>query len=1020
MRENLTYTLPPLADQAARDAFAKDIDNNFSVIAPAGVGKTTAITQRVLHFIEQALATDPEKISQLVVVTYTQKAANEMLQRVHSGLRSKHVPPLVFNLLNRAFFGTIHSFCLKIINTYGYTMGIPADLKVLTDLPSLEAEFIRHAPSLEILLSDSYFDPIKKFLDIDDFLSFALTIPVDIKVADPTEPMPFVAIDSLLTFDFKKKLSENVVNYLSQLNDWKEVYKTNVDAIGLPLEPSGSGEFKSLVFDAFAPLWRWLNHFTLNAAKKVALLFQAFRLEKGLITHDDIISVAFKLIQNKETMAKIHLQGLRVILDEAQDTDPQQFAILLSIVPQAENSSCFPGTSAPRSGSFCMVGDPQQSIYSSRADLPTYMQIHKALIDSGNAQALTFKVTMRCDETIVDCVNSLFPSILKPNDAFTQVPFVPLIARPEASKGFVLKLDPLKNNPPPETEDALQLEANYLAQWLQKNYTALGIDRWDQLAFLTPRKSWLVPIEAALKTTGINCQVHSQDVINGDNPAYAWIAALAAILVDPLNTFEVTGVLREIFGLSDHAIAHYVLQNTSLNQNGQKNLHPLCILFSTTSKDNVGMALNQLHLLYEAAQGMPVYNGINLCVERLELYQKLGALSFHDPEDSLNVLDELLTQAASADAQGLSLLDFARQLKIHFAVEKSSSAPIKDHVQLLTCHKAKGLEWSVVILPFLFKDILFPSTTFPRLYNIPLPGYPKAAISNHPLKDVYDADLRNYRFLEIERLVYVATTRASQKLIFVNDANLFPKSKISLAHLLQLPSGATNNTYWQTLPSELPPAAVAQMPVPTSVAYSPQSSIHITQAFEHLSIAHKKASLIPKKITPSQLSNTQEKIKHNHFLNTNAMEYGVWWHEVMNQMPWTSPEKWQVVFETYLKDCPDAVRAQKEFSLLMQSPIRQWCSTEKTVIQTEVPVLASTHPMEIMEGNMDVLACVPGQAIPWIILDWKTDAASTEMLKAQYAPQLKAYRDLVTKVVQQPVAMYLYATRTGESVLVEC
>ncbi len=68
-------TKPP-ADQAERTRFTSELDRNFSVLAPAGVGKTKSLVDRVV-----AIATSPqasEWLPRLVVVTYTKKAADEM------------------------------------------------------------------------------------------------------------------------------------------------------------------------------------------------------------------------------------------------------------------------------------------------------------------------------------------------------------------------------------------------------------------------------------------------------------------------------------------------------------------------------------------------------------------------------------------------------------------------------------------------------------------------------------------------------------------------------------------------------------------------------------------------------------------------------------------------------------------------------------------------------------------------------------------------------------------------------
>lgn len=1017
-----------LVDQSARNIFTKEIHSNFSVIAPAGVGKTTAIVHRVLTFIDYALEIDPELVSQLVVVTYTQKAANEMLQRVQTELLVKKYPPVVFNLLNKAFFGTIHSFCLKLINTYGYMIGIPGKFEILDNAQSLSTEFTRHYPPLEELLNDPSISHIKKFMDVDDLLSLSLRLPNEIEELSSNDIVPTVSIDPLLNFTFKKKPSENTLDYLFQLKEWKNACDANLQAIGLPLDPSGPTDFKELVFNSFQPLWQWLNHVTLNAAIKISKLFQEFRLEKRLITHDDIISLTFELTRNTDALAKIRSEDLRVILDEAQDTDRNQFSILLAIVPEAKPTTCderlVPSliSNFPKQGAFCMVGDPEQSIYSSRADLPTYMQIHNALIDSKHAQELTFTVTMRCDDAIVDCVNTLFPSILQSNKPFTQASFVPLSARPQSGEGSVLKLDPCKKDLPSDDEDPLEFEAQFLANWLSKNNSQLEINAWDEIAFLTPRKSWLLPIEKALKAVNIPCQIHSHQTINGDNPAYAWITALVAILINPFDSFEIMGVLREIFGVSDHDIAHYVIEKRSRVKNKHLHPHPLNIATKPESKGFIAECLGQLCQLYTESLKLSIYDVVCLCIERLEIQKKITNLVFHDPQHSLDVLSSLIDQAAHAEAAGMDLFAFACKLKNNFSIEKLPTTSIRNHAQLLTCHKAKGLEWKVVILPFLFKDITFPNNSFPQLYNIPLPNYPKVAICNHPAKQTYDADLKNYRLAEIERLVYVAATRASQKLIFVNDYALFPKNKTSLANLLQILPGGKNNNYWESLPSVLPPSSTTSPPSIKNPALNnrPFEKLSNLSIFQKMASAYKAATSTLKKRVPSQLSTHKEFIFSNEFSDTNNFQYGLWWHATMAKIPWQSSlENWHKVYNQSMPNCPNPLRAKKEFEQLMNSPVAKWCRSKGVIIKTEAPILNAITSMEFLEGNIDFLVFMPDSEIPWIILDWKTGALNAEQFIANYTPQLKGYADALHRIYNQKVMAYMYATRTGKLIIAE-
>ena len=82
-----------------------------------------------------------------------------------------------------------------------------------------------------------------------------------------------------------------------------------------------------------------------------------------------------------------------MILDEAQDTEPAQFSVLLEATRPARATGDWMETRVdpPQPGHFCMVGDFQQSIYRERADLNYYREVHDALVkDAGGRGAELF------------------------------------------------------------------------------------------------------------------------------------------------------------------------------------------------------------------------------------------------------------------------------------------------------------------------------------------------------------------------------------------------------------------------------------------------------------------------------------------------------------------------------------------------------------------------------------------------------------------------------------------------------
>src|SRR4030095_370203 len=118
-------------DQLDRQRFIDELDRNFSGIAAAGSGKTRAITDRIGQIVKSARAR--ELLPQLVVVAYTHRAADEMHQRARSEVLQAKVPIESLACFNRAFFGTIHSLCVRLLESYGHYIGLPVALGVITD-----------------------------------------------------------------------------------------------------------------------------------------------------------------------------------------------------------------------------------------------------------------------------------------------------------------------------------------------------------------------------------------------------------------------------------------------------------------------------------------------------------------------------------------------------------------------------------------------------------------------------------------------------------------------------------------------------------------------------------------------------------------------------------------------------------------------------------------------------------------------------------------------------------------------
>ena len=128
-----------------------DRGKDILVSASAGSGKTTVLVERVLKEILSG-----RSIDQLLIVTFTTAAAEEMKQRIKNELNKKlegEFSNRVFirkqlNLVDTANISTIDSFCLEVIHRFYYVINLDPSFSVLTD--DTQAELLKERALKEI------------------------------------------------------------------------------------------------------------------------------------------------------------------------------------------------------------------------------------------------------------------------------------------------------------------------------------------------------------------------------------------------------------------------------------------------------------------------------------------------------------------------------------------------------------------------------------------------------------------------------------------------------------------------------------------------------------------------------------------------------------------------------------------------------------------------------------------------------------------------------------------------------
>ncbi len=1019
-------------DQAARDRFAQTLDRNFSVIAAAGSGKTRAVTDRIAYLAQAPDARDA--LPRLVVLTFANRAADEMQQRAREEIARAAPAPEILAAFNRAWFGTIHAFCLKLLNDYGHYLGLPAPLELITDDDDLWNEFVQQQTRVGRSLSKENRETLLRLASMRHIMD--LGRKAGSALLNPGEPCPCPEID--LTEVYRTAMaarkSETVGNSIAQLQAWEEGYREGTGFLRWPVCSTKAQGIDKAWEEAFIPLRRWVNQTAICVAAEVQRDYRNFRLERGVVTYADQIALADELLQHPEAARRIRQLDPIVILDEAQDTDPAQFSVLLEMTRPSEATGRWLETKldGPRPGRFCMVGDFQQSIYGDRADLAHYKRVHETLVGAEAGEAVTFSVTFRLDQKQLDFVNATFGEILHGIDG--QVKFVEFQPRPQILPGQVIRIslsaDLRGGNEKLKDRQVARIEADELARWLKEHGPEqLRARSWREVAILCPRRDWLRTMAIALRKIGLPVEVQSESDLQADSPAYAWLTALCTIMVEPRNHYEIVGVLREVYGVSDNDLAIF--------SEGHGDRFQI-----ETPRAAAGIVSSQIGELIEirtALQELPLFAAVEQLVSRTALRARLASLPPEDFKNPLADLDTLVTLAAESAASGATLADFAERLRSEMERQRPVRLSDEDSIQLITSQKAKGSEWDAVIVPFLSRRITGFSPRYPSIIRVPGKEEVIAALHKEDREEEIKEATKILRRQEMERLLYVALTRARHTLVLALDRTLFSPVHDRLAAESQLKflRGDKEESSYIAL-NEL--ATNAKACPKTAAAAAKTADPSITPAFtftpldsDAVTKARQRASDFIRKQNPSGYEELPEPPPESGFRRTllaprskadnAATLYGSWWHSLFQHFPWTSgPEQWQIAFSAAASSSLDPDRSAREWKLFTKSApastLAEFLSRPGILTHTEFPFLWRMDDRNCLEGMIDLLLVDPS-AGRGLLIDWKTNRigrGEQETLRARYRPQIAAYWKAVTEMTKLQVEAAIFATATGSFV----
>ena len=423
------------------------MEKYLALKASAGSGKTFALTVRYISLLLKGA-----KPSEILTLTFTNKAAAEMSQRVFNTLQTLGDDEAYLNeiirvsnftkeevlgkksLLIKLFINdsssifTIDKFVNKILREFCGYIGIGDDFKISNDdMEILSYKFLQSLDenSFKELVEFSLYEK-KKFSSI--FELFKILIEKNEKI-NPIE------IDAKLINLIKNDILEKAFKIKEHILNCKAASASAIKAVSFTnfdeffsntwiekesmydysyFKKCANEEINSLFLelkDSFLNYYKLRTSYSLNKIFKLYINFKEFKksfnIEKNYFEFNDISNLVFELLNNKINKDFLYFRldsnYNHILIDEFQDTSILQYKILKPLIDEviAGDSEKFK--------TFFYVGDPKQSIYRFRGGKRELFDF--VLSENSNIKLENLNTNYRSSKNIIDFVNNTFLSL---------------------------------------------------------------------------------------------------------------------------------------------------------------------------------------------------------------------------------------------------------------------------------------------------------------------------------------------------------------------------------------------------------------------------------------------------------------------------------------------------------------------------------------------------------------------------------------------------------------------------------
>jgi ATP-dependent helicase/nuclease subunit A len=510
--------------------------------------------------------------------------------------------------------------------------------------------------------------------------------------------------------------------------------------------------------------------------------YEELKAQSGCLDFLDLLLRARDLVRDNPKVRQELQQRLRhILVDEFQDTDPLQTEILVLLAADNPGEADW-RKARPIPGKLFLVGDPKQSIYRfRRADIALYEEV-KAILRAHGAEMVHLTTSFRSVPGIQEAVNAAFAPRMTGGTQATYVPLDRFRPMPEGRPQVIalpapriygtwgkIALDKIEESYP----DAVGAFIDFLIK--QSGWTVTERDGGTRPAPLEARHVCLLfkrmrnfdgdvtrPYVRALEARRIphvlvgGRSYHSREEVLA-------IRNAAQAIEWPDDELSVFATLRgPLFAVGDDALL--------LFRQRQGRLHPLRRFEPealSAQEREVAESLSVLGRLHLGRNRRPIAQTLTMLLQATRAHA--GIAIWPTGEQALANVLRVIELARRFEAAGASSFRaFVEQLAEDAERDDAAEAPVVEEgtegVRVMTVHRAKGLEFPVVILcdptaravPRKPSRFIQPER---RLWAMPLAGLvPADLLQNRETALERDRE-------EILRVAYVAATRARDLLV---------------------------------------------------------------------------------------------------------------------------------------------------------------------------------------------------------------------------------------------------------------